>query len=288
MGNIPEMPAEETAAEVKKEEPKRNRGFSKRGKRVLIYGEGGVGKTTLATQIKGKTLFIDLEASLLDLFDEDMLPENITPYWPKTWEEVEKALRSKRAKEYDTIIVDSLTSLETLFWRYIATHCRKAKEGFGMVTFSETALPPLKDEKELGGGGADSAKYAMWARFEGFMSELSAEGVNVINLCHDCEKTTDDSADGVETRHQPRLNDPNSGKNSIRKRAFEVHGEVWAVRWEKLRADENRTKLTGRRLIYGQPDAEHAEEFVGLMTKSRRGFSVAYLDEFDINATLGI
>ena len=166
--------------------------------------------------------------------------------------------------------------------------CRKAKEGYGIVTFSDTALPPLKDEKELGGGGADSAKYAMWARFEGFMSELSAEGVNIINLCHDCEKTTDDSADGVETRHQPRLNDPNSGKNSIRKRAFEVHGEVWAVRWEKLRADSNRTKLTGRRLIYGQPDAEHAEEFVGLMTKSRRGFSVAYLDEFDINATLGI
>ena len=90
MGNIPEMPAEETVAEVKKEEPKRNRGFGKRGKRVLIYGEGGVGKTTLATQIKGKTLFIDLEASLLDLFDEDTLPENITPYWPKTWEEVEK------------------------------------------------------------------------------------------------------------------------------------------------------------------------------------------------------
>jgi hypothetical protein len=286
MGTIPEMPPEEAVETVKAE--KKSRGFGKRGKRVLIYGEGGVGKTTLATQIKGKTLFIDLEASLLDLFDEDTLPKNITPYWPKTWEEVEKALGSKNAKEYDTIIVDSLTSLETLFWRYIATHCRKAKEGFGMVTFSETALPPLKDEKELGGGGADSAKYAMWARFEGFMSELSAEGVNIINLCHDCEKTTDDSADGVETRHQPRLNDPNSGKNSIRKRAFEVHGEVWAVRWEKLRADENRTKLTGRRLIYGQPDAEHAEEFVGLMTKSRRGFSVAYLDEFDINATLGI
>lgn len=286
MGNIPEMPPEEAVETVKIE--KKSRGFGKRGRRVMIYGEGGVGKTTLATKIKGKTLFIDLEASLLDLFDEDALPENITPYWPKTWEEVEKALGSKNAKEYDTIIVDSLTSLETLFWRYLATHCRKAKEGFGMVTFSETALPPLKDEKELGGGGADSAKYAMWARFEGFMSELSAEGVNIINLCHDCEKTTDDSADGVETKHQPRLNDPNSGKNSIRKRAFEVHGEVWAVRWEKLRADENRTKLTGRRLIYGQPDAEHAEEFVGLMTKSRRGFSVAYLDEFDINATLGI
>ena len=283
---IPEMPTDEVAAEVKTE--KKNRGFGKRGKRVLIYGEGGVGKTTLATKVKGKTLFIDLEASLLDLFDEDTLPENITPYWPTTWEEVDKALGSKNAKNYDTIIIDSLTSLETLFWRYIATHCRKAKEGFGMVTFSDTALPPLKDEKELGGGGADSAKYAMWSRFEEHMTVLSAEGVNFINLCHDCEKTTDDSADGVETRHQPRLNDPNSGKNSIRKRAFEIHGEVWAVRWEKLRADENRTKPTGRRLIYGQIDTEHASDFIGLMTKSRRGFSVAYLDEFDINEVLGI
>jgi hypothetical protein len=286
MGTIPEMPPEEAVETVKVE--KKSRGFGKRGRRVLIYGEGGVGKTTLATKIKGKTLFIDLEASLLDLFDEDTLPENITPYWPKTWEEVKKALGSKNAKEYDNIIVDSLTSLETLFWRYIATHYRKAKAGFGEITFFEAPLPPLKEEKELGGGGADSAKYTLWTEFEGFISELTAEGINFVNLCHDCEKTTDDAADGATAQHQPRLLDPKSGKNSIRLRAYETHGEVWAVRWEKLRIDDIRTKPTGRRIVYGQPDEEHAAEFVGLMTKSRRGFSVAYLDEFDINATLGI
>lgn len=264
------------------------RGFGKRGKRVLIYGEGGSGKTTLATTLLGKTLFIDLEGSLPDLFDEGSLPPNITPYWPQSWEEVERAINSKNAREYQNIVVDSLTALESMFWRYIATHCRKAKEGYGMVTFSDTALPPLKDERELGGGGGDSAKYAMWSRFEEAINALSAEGVNIIDICHDCEKTKDDSSDGVETRHQPRLNDPNSGKNSIRMRAYEIHGEVWAIRWEKLRVDDNRMKLTGRRIVYGQPDVEHAADFVGLMTKSRRGFHVAYLDEFDINEVLGI
>ena len=258
----------------------------KRGRRVLIYGEGGVGKTTLATRLVGRTLFFDLEGSLDDLFYE--LPPNIVKVEPACWEDMERFLSAERVKEYDNVVVDSLTALETMFWRYIATHCRKAKEGYGMVTFSDTTLPALRDEKELGGGGADSAKYAMWTRFEGFISSLSADGVNFIDLCHDCVKEKDDPSDGIDIKHQPRLNDPNSGKNSIRARAVETHGEVWFIKWEVLRRDERHTKKTGRRIVLGQPDEEHAEDFVGVMSKSRRGFSTAYLDEFDINAVLGI
>ena len=259
--------------------------FRKRGRRVLIYGEGGVGKTTLATKLQGKTLFFDLEGSLDDLFDE--LPPNIVKVEPKDWEEMERYLAAERVKEYDNVVVNSFTALETMFWRYIATHCRKAKEGYGMVTFSDTALPALKDEKELGGGGADSAKAAMWARFEGYMCSIAAEGVNFVDLCHDCVKEKDDPSEGIDIKHQPRLNDPNSGKNSIRARAFEVHGEVWFIKWETLRKDDRHVVKTGRRIVLGQPDEEHAEDFVGVMSKSRRGFASAYLDEFDINAVLG-
>lgn len=258
----------------------------KPGKRVLVYGEGGVGKTTLATKLAGRTLFFDLERSLYDLFDE--IPENVVAVCPTTWEDVEKYMASDRAKTYDNLVVDSLTSLESMFWTYIATHCRRAKDGFGRVDFFDKPLPALKDEKELGGGGADSAKYAMWTRYEGLMTMLSAEGVNVVNLCHDCEKTRDDSSDGVDTRHEPRLNDPNSGKNSIRKRAYEVSGEVYFIKWEKIRKDDKHAKLTGRRIVLGQPTEDEAGDFSGVMSKSRRGFSKAYLDEFDINQVLGI
>lgn len=256
------------------------------GKRVLIFGEGGVGKTTLATKLSGKTLFIDLEGTLYDLFDEP--PTNIKAEYPSNWDELISLLAAPGTLEYKSVVLDSLTSLETMMWAYIATHCRKAREGYGMVEFSDKALPPLKDEKELGGGGADSAKFAMWSRYEAAMNYLAAHGVNVVNLCHDCEKEREDAASGTDIKHEPRLNDPRSGKNSIRKRAFEIHGEVWFIRWETVAKDDTHLTKTGKRIILGQPNEERASEFDGVMSKSRRGFSVAYLDEFDINSILGI
>ena len=256
------------------------------GKRVLVFGEGGVGKTTLATKFAGRTLFIDLERTLFDLFDEP--PESIVPSYPESWDALLAVLKDADTLGYTNVVLDSLTSLETMMWQYIATHCRKAKEGYGMVEFSEKPLPPLKDEKELGGGGADSAKFAMWSRYEAAMNYLAAHGVNVVNLCHDCEKEREDAASGTDVKHEPRLNDPRSGKNSIRKRAFEIHGEVWFIRWETAQKDDTHQTKTGKRIILGQPTEERAGDFDGVMSKSRRGFSVAYLDEFDINEVLGI
>jgi len=273
--------------------------IAKRGKRVMIYGEGGTGKTTLATKINGDTLFVDFEGSIPDLFDENTLPKGIRPISPTSWEQIVKAfverfdeennrvILTEKTKRYSTVVFDSLTTLEAIFWSYISTHCRKASEGYGMVNFSDKALPALKDEKELGGGGADSAKYTMWLRFEHILTAIISEGINVVCICHDCEKKRDDAADGADVRHEPRLNDPNSGKNSIRKRAYEFHGEVWCIRWERLRKDDEHTTRTGKRIILGQPDDENAADFDGIMSKSRRGFSKAYLDEFDVNAVLG-
>jgi len=260
---------------------------AKYGKRVLCYGDAGVGKSTLFTKLDVPTLYIDLEYTLGDLFDE--IPSNVTPFYPSSWDELQKALQSEEVEKYGAVVIDSLTTLESMWLTYALTHCRKAPEGYGAVTWSDKELPALKDEREFGGGGADSAKFAMWTRFENLLMGIVTKGVTVINLCHVVDEERDDASEGRNITHAPRLLNPNNktGKNSVRKRAIEWHGEVWYMKWETVRKDDEHLARTGKRLILGQPDEENATNFDGMECKSRRGFSKAYLDEFDVNAVLG-
>lgn len=261
---------------------------AKRGKRVLVYGDAGVGKSTLFTKLNTKTLYIDLEGTLPDLFDE--IPAHITACYPADWETLMKYLGSDKIANYGAVVVDSLTTLEGMWLEYVLTHARKAPEGYGMVNFSDKPLPRLKDERELGGGGADSARFSCWEVFEGMMNQIVARGTHFISLCHVVDEKKDDASEGLNVTHAPRLQNPNNttGKNSIRKRAIEVNGEVWYMKWETVRKDDTHVTKTGKRIILGQPNEENAADFDGVESKSRRGFSKEYITDFDVNAVLGV
>lgn len=283
----PAPPATDT-----KETPKGTTTFAeaiaKRGRRVLIYGEPGVRKSTTATKINAKTLYIDLEGTLPDLFDE--MPENIVAIEPKDWETLLSVLRSDKVNKYGAVVIDSLTTAEKMMWGYISTHATKAPEGYGMICFSEKPnAVPLKDGRQLGGGGEQAAKCSLWFELEDAMTSVIKRGIHIVNLCHDIEKEKEDASGGGDTKHGPRLSESKKNADkSNRERAVEWHGEVLFFKWETLQKDDSHKTKTGKIIVLGQPDEDHASEFDGVVSKSRRGWCFGYYEDFDINAILGI
>jgi len=77
---------------------------------ALIFGESGVGKTTLASTLNGKTIIISLEAGLLSLrkFNVDYVEI-------KTLTELKSTLDELATSDYDNIFLDSLTEIGQLF-----------------------------------------------------------------------------------------------------------------------------------------------------------------------------
>lgn len=234
----------------------------KTGRRVGIYGESGAGKTSLAATIQGETVFLDLENTLYALFGEG-IPENIHAAYPDSWQEILTILDADFAT-VKNIVIDSITTAEVMLDQYVLRHFRANKAGYGKVDFFEEEQPPLHTLNELGGGGADNAKYQAFNAMLMRLEMLAAKGINIIVIAHDCAKEMEDLTNGgAFRRNEPRLNDPNSGKNSMRRRFIEWLDDLLFVYFERVSGGEDkREHRTGERLVA-------VEAGDGYMAKSR-------------------
>ena len=77
---------------------------------ALIFGESGVGKTTLASTLEQSTVIVSAESGLLSLkgFEIDYIEV-------KTLEELKESLDSVSKSKYENIFIDSLTEISQLF-----------------------------------------------------------------------------------------------------------------------------------------------------------------------------
>ncbi len=89
---------------------------------ALIAGNSGIGKTSLAKTLKGKTLILSSEAGLLPLqnhpidFIEIEGKDDVAK-----WQHFVKALSFAAKSDYDNIFIDSLTEVSDL----VLAHCEK-------------------------------------------------------------------------------------------------------------------------------------------------------------------
>lgn len=133
----------------------------KRGRSFIVYGQGGVGKTTLAADMPDP-LFIPVENGC-DEHDVARAEQ------PKTFDEFRIALEEARDEKAHTIVIDTITAVDAL----IASHLMQ--------------LSKVATVDEVGGGFEKWRKRAVnlcWQPINGRLDALLAAGKDVCLLGH--------------------------------------------------------------------------------------------------------
>ncbi len=174
------------------------------GHRIVLYGPGGIGKTTLASQAPVPVVFIDLDDSLGRLGIEAQVVHGV-----ETWQQLRDALHAPGWDDVRTIVLDSATRAEEL-----------------AVAHTLATVPHEKGMtcKSLEDYGFGKGYGHVFETFLPLLADLDAHcraGRHVILICHDCATTCPNPMGEDWLRWEPRLQSPNSGKASVRLRVRE-------------------------------------------------------------------
>ena len=212
------------------------------GHRVVLYGPGGIGKTTLAANAPGPVAFIDLDESLPRLRGQleatGALP-NIRPVsGVKTWAQLREALQSDGWDGIKTIAIDTLTRAEELAIAHV------------IETIPHEKGHRVERLEDYGWGKGFTHVYETFLHLLADLDRHCREGRNVVLLCHDCTTTVPNPAGDDWLRYEPRLQSPNSGKASIRLRVREWADHVLYYGYDVAVTKDGKGKGCGSRTIY--------------------------------------
>lgn len=185
--------------------------IKKRGHFIGLYGVGGAGKTTLATMLKGRTLFIDLEGSLKVIrakIERLGLIGNITPKFishdlanpAKAWVDLIAFLASDAVKGYDNVVIDSFTRAH----EFAAMNCMASIPG-------DSATIRASLEQWTYGKGSQIV-YDKFVAIYPYIERLVEAGTNVVAIAHDNPVRTANPDGGDFIQHQPHLVQGEKGK----------------------------------------------------------------------------
>ena len=236
------------------------------GHRVVFYGPGGIGKTTLACTAPGPVAFFDLDDSLPRLkvsLSESGLNLDVRPVTnANTWQDVRDALCSDGWSGIRSIVIDSATRAEELAAAHtLATVPHEKKE---MV---------IRRIEDYGFGKGYQHVYETFLAVLGDLDQHTRAGRNVILICHDCTASVPNPSGDDWLRYEPRLQSPSSGKASIRLRVREWADHLLFVGYD-LDVRDGKGKGSGTRTIYPC-------ELPHCMAKSRTLSDTLALDKFD-------
>ena len=212
------------------------------GHRVVLYGPGGIGKTTLAAQLPGPVAFIDLDESLPRLrsqLEQAGRIGNILPVQGVAdWAGLRAVLQSEGWDDVSSLVIDTATKAEELAVAYTLEH---------------TPMEGGRHAANVEGYGYGKGYGFVFDTFLPLLGDLDRHcraGRHVVLICHDCTSTVPNPAGEDWLRYEPRLQSPNSGKASIRLRVREWADHVLFLGYDVDVNEDGKGRGIGTRTLY--------------------------------------
>lgn len=155
----------------------------RKARRYCIYGQPGLGKTSLALSFP-KPLIFDVEDGIPDNIQVPRIPVN-------NYQDISSGLKELEANNYDikTIVIDSLDRLEPMIAKQICIE--KGWSSLGQGQFAEGWTENL----------------ARWGALLKILNRLQQRGIDIILISHSIVKTITHPLHGVYDKNKLRLNE---------------------------------------------------------------------------------
>lgn len=221
-------------------------------RRIVLSGPGGVGKSSLASLIPGRNVFLDIEEGTNGLEVERV--DGLAGF-----SDVRAVLQGDFLKDYDSIIIDTATKAQELALAHTLATVRHEKG------HSVTSI------EGYGFGKGFQHVYDTFMYLLGDLDKCVRRGQNVVLICHDCISNVPNPTGDDFIRYEPHLQSPPSGRSSIRNRVVQWADDVLFLSWDVI-AKDGKGKGGGTRTIWTVERPDH-------IAKSRRLFDGSVLPE---------
>ena len=218
-------PAKQTAANRQQPPPRKRVAFGAiqpQGHRIVLYGPGGIGKTSLSVLAPGPVAVVDLDESMSVL--RRQLPAELDIRMVSgvaSWQDLREMLCAVGWDDIKTIVIDSITKAEELAGAWVLAN---------VPTENNKKAQRLED---YGWGKQFGHIYDTFLALLGDLDQHVRAGRNVILIAHDCTTEVPNPNGPNWLRYEPRLQAPASGKNSIRLRVREWADHVLYFGYDK-------------------------------------------------------
>ncbi len=204
--------------------------------KVVIYGPGGIGKSSLA-RLAPNPIFLDIEGRTNRL-DVPRL-QGI-----ESWDDLRSVLQSNRLDAYQTIVIDSVTKAEEMAVEWTLKNVKTEKQ-----------TTPTSIE----GYGFGKGYQHVYDTFLKLLMDLDRQvrgGRNVVLVAHVCTAKVPNPKGEDFIRYEPRLQQTKEGKASIRNRIVEWADHVLFVGYD-VNSEEGKGTGAGTRSIFTKEMPTH-------------------------------